>query len=109
MTATIERGWSFNGVEIIRVTNDSVQVDLMPSLGGKIWGIRYLPSGKQVLWQNPRVRPHVAAVASGIDDHFSSDAVAAGTAQTVAPGAHWSTRVTLQVSHHKAGARPAPG
>jgi hypothetical protein len=37
MTATIERGWSFNGVEIIRVTNDSVQVDLMPSLGGKIW------------------------------------------------------------------------
>jgi hypothetical protein len=27
-----------------------------------------------------------------------SDAIAAGTAQTVAPGARWSTQVTLQVS-----------
>ena len=71
MAATVERGWSLNGVEVLRVCNDAIQVDLMPSVGGKIWGILDLSSRQQVLWQNPRVRPHVTAVASSIDDHFS--------------------------------------
>ena len=59
-----------NGMQAFELRSSELLVTILPRLGGKITSLRYLPSGRQWLWQDPQ-RPLRAA--SYGDDFASYD------------------------------------
>ncbi len=68
--AQVITGWSYRGVEAVILANDRLRVVLLPDLGGKIWEITHLGTGRQLLWHNPRLVPAPVAFGAGYDDNF---------------------------------------
>ena len=44
---------TLDGVPVIRLENGLLRVDVAPSVGGRIVGLRHLPSGYEYLWRHP--------------------------------------------------------
>jgi hypothetical protein len=57
MSVRISTEWSYNGISTVILENGLLRVIVMPGLGAKIWQLTYLPSGRDLLWQHPRIRP----------------------------------------------------
>ena len=53
--ATCQTEVSADGFDIIRLGNDRVSVSVMPQLGGKIYQITDLETGRDWLWKNPHI------------------------------------------------------
>jgi hypothetical protein len=78
----VDAGFSRHGVEGIRLEGELVVLTIFPDAGGKILDLVHRPSGKNLLWQNPRVRlarTHAGARfddvwCGGWDDLFPTDA-----------------------------------
>jgi hypothetical protein len=75
MTATdgyaqVITGWSWHGLEALVLANDRLRVVLLPELGGRIWEITHLASGRQLLWHNSRLPAAQVAFGAGYDDNF---------------------------------------
>jgi len=49
-------GLSMDGVSIIRMESDHLQIDVAPSVGGKIVNLTEKGSGHQFLWHNPHLK-----------------------------------------------------
>lgn len=62
--------WSFRGLTALVLDNGVVRVVVLPELGGKIWQLTDLRTGRDALWHNPRVRPRSVPFGSGYDDNF---------------------------------------
>ncbi len=70
MTARVSTDWSFNGVQALVLENDRLRVVVLPELGGKIWQVTNLRAGRDLLWQNPRLKPGPVGFGSSYDDQF---------------------------------------
>jgi hypothetical protein len=70
MSLTVSADWSFRGLQALVLDNGLVRVVILPELGGKIWELRDLTTGRQFLWQNPRIQPTKVQFAAGYDDQF---------------------------------------
>ena len=68
--AEVITGWSYRGLEAVTLTNDRLRVVLLPALGGRVWEITHLASGRQLLWHNPRLAPAPVNFGAGYDDNF---------------------------------------
>lgn len=66
----ISSDWTFQGVPVVRLENHLLRIDVLPTLGGKIWSIEHRPSGREFLWHNPRQRLRSLPVGANYDDHF---------------------------------------
>lgn len=74
------------GWEVVRLTSDALQVDVLPGKGGDILSARALPSGVDVLWRSPwGLRPR--GVATGGSSVVSLMEAYPGGWQTVFPNA----------------------
>jgi hypothetical protein len=62
--------WMFQGFPMVRLENPSVRVEVLPTLGGKIWSLEHRPSARQFLWHNPRQRLRPLPLGASYDDHF---------------------------------------
>ncbi len=77
----VHDGWSLHGIETVIVENGVLRLVLMPRLGGKIWQLTHLGSGRDLLWHHPRLRPapvprgavYDDAFVGGIDELFPND------------------------------------
>jgi hypothetical protein len=70
MSLTVSADWSYRGLQALVLDNGLVRVVVLPELGGKIWELRDLVTGRQFLWQNPRIAPTKVPYAAGYDDQF---------------------------------------
>lgn len=70
MTVTISTEWSYNGIPTVILENRLLRAVVMPGLGAKIWQLTYLPQGRDLLWQHPRIRPRALPFHSAYDDVF---------------------------------------
>jgi hypothetical protein len=70
VTTRASTDWTFRGLQTLILDNGLVRVVVLPELGGKIWELQDLTSGRQFLWQNPRVQPAKVPFAAGYDDVF---------------------------------------
>ena len=68
--AQVITGWSYRGLDAVTLSNDRLRVVLLPSLGGRVWEITHVATGRQLLWHNPRLAPSLVAFGAGYDDHF---------------------------------------
>ncbi len=64
-------GWTFRGIETVVVENAWVRLDVMVGLGAKIYNLWDFPSGKNLLWHNPRRPPAPAPFGANFDDWWS--------------------------------------
>lgn len=74
------RGW-----EVVRLTSDVMQVDVLPGKGGDILSARWRPLGVDVLWQSPWGLRHRGAVGTGGDSVTALMESYPGGWQTVFP------------------------
>lgn len=77
----VHDGWSLHGIDTVIVDNGVLRLVLMPRLGGKVWQLTHLATGRDLLWHHPRMRPAAAprgavyddAFVGGIDELFPND------------------------------------
>ena len=54
----------------IRLENERLSVSILPEPGAKIYDLLWKPSGRQILWQNPRIRPQPFPIDSNFDNYW---------------------------------------
>lgn len=62
--------WTFQGFPLIRLENDLLRVEVLPSFGGKIWTLEHRGLHQQFLWHHPRHRLRPLPLGASYDDHF---------------------------------------
>lgn len=60
-----------NGVRSITLENERLWVSILPEIGGKIYDLIAKPTGRNFLWQNPRVLPQPFPVEAAMGDFWS--------------------------------------
>jgi hypothetical protein len=66
----INTDWQYCNLQVLRLENEWVSVDILPELGGKIYSLIHKASGRNLLWQNPRLSPEKVPYGSSFDDHW---------------------------------------
>jgi galactose mutarotase-like enzyme len=66
----INTPWQYCNLQVLRLENEWVSVDILPELGGKIYSLIHKASGRNLLWQNPRLSPEKVPYGSSFDDHW---------------------------------------
>jgi galactose mutarotase-like enzyme len=70
MTVRVESEWSYRGLQALVLENERVRVVVLPELGGKIWQLTVLRTGRELLWHNPRMAARTIPFGSVYDDVF---------------------------------------
>ena len=70
MTARVSTAWSFNDLQALVLENHRLRVVVLPELGGKVWQVSDLRTGRDLLWQNPRTAARPVPFGSTYDDVF---------------------------------------
>jgi hypothetical protein len=70
MSIRIDTNWSYHGLDIVRVENRHLIVDIAPQLGGKVLHLVDKAADRQLLWRNPRVAPQRFALEANADDYY---------------------------------------
>ncbi|MCA0295634.1 MAG: hypothetical protein LCH96_10060 [Actinobacteria bacterium] len=58
------------GLAEVVLSNEHLRVVLLPELGGRVWEITHLASGRQLLWHHPDLPPAPVALGAVYDDSF---------------------------------------
>jgi hypothetical protein len=67
---TIQSGLLIDETPIIRLENDFLQIDVAPSVGGRIISILYKPAAHEFLWRNASLKLERRPPASEYDPYF---------------------------------------
>ena len=65
---SVER--SGDGLTELVLLNDELRVVVLPELGGRVWEITHLASGRQLLWHHPGLRPGPVPFGADYDPNF---------------------------------------
>ncbi len=68
--ANVDTDWQYCGLRVVRLENDFLRLDVLPELGGKVYNFIHKPSGRNLLWQNPRLAPARQAYGASFDDNW---------------------------------------
>ena len=71
MSCQIETNLQHNGLQVVRLENELVSVDVLPQLGAKIYSFVHKPSGVSLLWHNPRLAPEPLHYGARFDDTWT--------------------------------------
>jgi galactose mutarotase-like enzyme len=71
MTAHVRADTVVDGIRAITLENPLLRLDVLPSLGAKIYNLVDLVTGKNLLWHNPRQLPTPAPFGSNFDNVWS--------------------------------------
>ena len=71
MGVLVDADWSYRGLQVVRLENELLQIDVLPQLGAKIWNLVHTPSGRNLLWHNPHLAPERQAYGARFDDTWS--------------------------------------
>jgi hypothetical protein len=69
--ASVDTNWQYCGMQVVRLENDLVCMDVLPELGAKIYSFIHRPSGCDLLWHNPHLLPERQAYGACFDDNWS--------------------------------------
>lgn len=67
----IDASESANGFETVILENESLRLEIVPEVGGKIVSIFYKPAGKEILWRNPKVPLRRVDAGASYDDNWA--------------------------------------
>lgn len=55
----------------VTIETSHLRVTILPDLGGKIWSLVHVPTGREFLWHNPTLPPAPVPFAAPYDDNFA--------------------------------------
>jgi hypothetical protein len=58
-------------LQVIRLENDAICLDVLPEFGAKIWNLIHKPSDRNLLWHNPHLPPGRQPFGTKFDDVWS--------------------------------------
>jgi hypothetical protein len=61
---------TLNGLPVIDMENEGLRVTVLPDPGAKIYDLVCKRTGRNFLWNNPRITPHRYAIESNFDNHW---------------------------------------
>ena len=67
----VDTHWHYHGLQVVRLENRLICIDVLPELGAKIYNFIHRPSNRNLLWQNPRVAPARQSFGAVFDDVWS--------------------------------------
>jgi hypothetical protein len=70
-TCVINTSWQYKGLEVVRLENEILAVEILPQVGAKIYSFVHKPSGTHLLWHNPRLAPAAPHYGAKFDDTWS--------------------------------------
>jgi hypothetical protein len=63
--------WQYLGLQVVRLENELISIDVLPELGAKIYNFVHLPSDRNLLWHNPHIPPARQQFGARFDDVWS--------------------------------------
>jgi len=69
--AEVDANWQYLGLQVVRLENELIRLDVLPEVGAKVYKFIHKPSGKNLLWHNPRVPPARQPFGACFDDNWS--------------------------------------
>ena len=69
--AEVDTNWRYRGLQVVRLQNDRICLDVLPEVGAKVYNFVHKPSGKNLLWHNPNVPPARQFFGACFDDNWS--------------------------------------
>jgi hypothetical protein len=63
--------WKYRGLQVVRLENEILCIDVLPELGAKIWNFVHKPTGRNLLWHNPHLPPERQPFGAKFDDTWS--------------------------------------
>ena len=67
----LDTNWQYRGLQVVRLENDLLCIDVLPELGAKIFNFVHKPSGRNLLWHNPTLPPAGQHYGAAFDDNWS--------------------------------------
>src|SRR5512139_1217139 len=67
----LDLNWQYRGLQVVRLENDLLCIDILPELGAKIYNFVHKPSGRNLLWHNPTLPPAPQQYGAAFDDNWS--------------------------------------
>src|SRR5512140_222495 len=64
----VDTNWKYRGLQVVRLENELLCIDVLPELGAKIWNIVHRPTGRNLLWQHPHLPPERQSFGAKFDD-----------------------------------------
>lgn len=71
MAVSVDTDWSYRGLQVVRLENEIMRLDVLPELGAKVWNMVHKPCDRNILWHNPRVPPARQPFGAHFDDVWS--------------------------------------
>lgn len=68
---SVDTHWRYNGLQVVRIENEHLQIDILPEAGGKIYNFIHKPSDRNLLWHSPRILPSRVPYGAGFDNNWS--------------------------------------
>ena len=66
----IQPNASIHGLRAIQLENEWLDISILPDVGAKLYDLRWKPSGRDVLWHNPRIQPQTFAIEANFDNYW---------------------------------------
>lgn len=70
MSARVSRRARIHGLPAIQLENQWLKVSILPGVGAKIYDLVWKPTGKNILWHNPRILPQAYPIESEFDNYW---------------------------------------
>lgn len=71
MGARLDLNWKFRDLQVVRLENEFIRIDVLPDLGAKVWNLVHKPTGRNLLWHNPHLPPERQSFGAKFDDAWS--------------------------------------
>jgi hypothetical protein len=70
MTIRINSDARVHGLRAIELENDWLGLSILPDVGAKIYDLIWKPTGRNILWHNPRISPQSYAIEANFDNYW---------------------------------------
>ncbi len=68
MSARVDMNWKYRGLQVLRMENEFLRIDVLPELGAKVFNFIYKPLDRNLLWHNPYIHPSCQSFGTCFDD-----------------------------------------
>lgn len=71
MATRLDLNWKFRDLQVVRLENELICIDVLPDLGAKVWNLVHKPTGRNMFWHNPHLPPDLQPFGAKFDDAWS--------------------------------------
>jgi hypothetical protein len=71
MATRVDTDWKYCGLQVVRLENEVICLDVLPELGAKVWNLIHKPADRNLLWHNPHLPPRPQPFGARFDDVWS--------------------------------------